>query len=152
MKLPIKIVFGIYIGNGVFMFILLVWISLLMLQSMSKQICNHRGHPKKMYNNLVIMDTLLDQWQCTYHLIGSMVNQISRCFGFGILVCLLFIFGWMINGSFLLLVEFRENGLQVPALFLIVTLLVNFLCFLLMTYVPDKIKQEEYKTLLIYLI
>ena len=84
----------------------------------------------------------LDQWQRAFSEIGNLVKQITKCFGFVMLVFLTFMFVWMINGCFTFLLEFRENGAQLLGNFLLLMVLASLVCFAFVCYIPHQINDE----------
>lgn len=76
---------------------------------------------------------LVSQWQRVYHLIDGLIREMNSCFGFNLLVIVFFNFVWLVNGSFVTVLELKElgllrfNTLVMDLLLLIVSLLITFI-------------------------
>lgn len=86
----------------------------------------------------------LNQVHRTYLLVYDLVNQLNRCFGPILLVLVIFFFIWTINGSFHVIIGFREKGTDVGVMTTLAVQLVVLPYFLSMLYIPNRIKMEVF--------
>lgn len=84
----------------------------------------------------------MDGWQACYHMICNAVNELNSCFGFCVLVFLIFSFIWTINGTFVVLMEFIVKGPSYGAFVALILLIASLVCFSVVVYVPHQIESE----------
>ena len=76
---------------------------------------------------------LVTQWQSIYYLIDGLICEMNSSFGFILLVIVVYNFVWLVNASFITVLELKElgylrlNNFFMTCTLLVVTLLVTFL-------------------------
>jgi len=84
-----------------------------------------------------------DRWCRCYGLIVKLISLLNVSFGPCLLLVLLFYFIFLVNGSFIALVGFRERGLLDEAALSVAILEITlFAFFLIFLYIPHRIIQE----------
>lgn len=84
----------------------------------------------------------LHRWRAFFDLMTDLIEQSNKCFGPTILCTFVFLSIWFVNGSFYIMVNIREYGLDRNVLpFFMVEVFALFL-FFLMIYACHRIHQE----------
>jgi len=122
--LPIKVVFFVYLTTGIIVFVTLGWLLFTMLSILASKIdmALERSHSFG-------LGSQMDGWQACYHMICNDVNELNSCFGFCVLVFLIFSFIWTINGTFVVLMEFIVKGPSYGAFVALILLIASLVCF-----------------------
>lgn len=86
---------------------------------------------------------LVSKWQRIYYLIDGLISEINSSFGFILLVIVLYNFIWLVNGSFITVLELKELGyLRLNTSMAIIALLtVTFLVTFILSVVHGFKKQ-----------
>lgn len=122
---PSKLFLSLYFTTGSILFMTLTWT----VSSMLRIICERVSiEPNRLQN--------------CYRLIYGLINELSHCFGPFLLIMVAFFFVWTINGSFHVIVGFREKGADVDILLNLLVQLVVFPFFVLLLFLPNRIEQE----------
>lgn len=85
---------------------------------------------------------LLDSWRRRYLLIVHLVHQMSRYFGFVLLVVITTEFVRMTSTSFFLLVDYQSNKWRVSTILMTFDFIKETTCFFILVYIPSRIRQQ----------
>ena len=128
---PIQCLFVIHIAFGITLYMTLGWTISTVINILGKR------------TYLLVSDNNDDRWCRCYGLIVKLISLINVSFGPCLLLILLFYFIFLVNGSFIALVGFRERGLlDEAALSVAILEVILFAFFLIFLYIPHRIIQE----------
>ena len=143
-NLPLKFVFGTYLGASGAPFILLCYMVSSILQTMSDQITNlvNQSRSDDVENNNRKVKLMLDHWQRGYYLTGDLISEIGRNFGFIMIVLLTYLFIWLVNGLFQAMMLLKEMGPNLTSFTSMGFLVFVVGLFSFMAFTPNRVKQE----------
>lgn len=84
----------------------------------------------------------LNRWRAFYDLMVDLIEQFNKCSGPGLLYTFVFLSIWFVNGSFYIMVNLRENGLDRNVLLFFSVEVFSLFVFFLLIYASHRIHKE----------
>ncbi len=126
----------VYPYLGSILFSCLGWMASAMLRILAEEIVIVAGAEPSAVGGL------LDSWRRRYLLIVHLVHQMSRYFGFVLLVVITTEFVRMTSTSFFLLVDYQSDKWRASTILMTFDFLKETTCFFILLYIPSRIRQE----------
>ncbi|KAI9562554.1 hypothetical protein GHT06_010007 [Daphnia sinensis] len=126
-----------YLGS--ILFCSLGWMASVLFQIMAEEIDSTKLEAN---DDCLVVASFIDEWRRRYFIIVEFVDEISRHFGFLLLVITASEFVRMTNTSFHLLTEFLGHQWTLSTILVAVDYIKETLCFCFLVYVPSRIYYE----------